>query len=375
MPLNRIAYVDLQGRLCTIAPDGSRGQRLSDNGLLLQYPAWSPDGRHLAAIGAEPGGSGVYTFTEKRGVFSRAAQKELYYGQVQAPLYLRWSPVGDRLGFLVGYPQSIGLYLADLKAVTSTLVETGQPFFWDWMPDGAYLLVHSGGRAPGGRLLFIDTDGEDWGQEVAPPGYFQAPAISSDGRLWAFAEQDIGGQSFLTIEHHLTGERIALAHEGVVAMGWGPGGTHLAAISPIDDSEHFFGPLRLIDGETGTVRTMTDDTVVAFFWSPDGRHLAYWTLADGVSPSGALLLNLWLLDVADGGRSLLLTYAPPPGFIEQFLPIFDQFAHSHRLWAPGGDALVLTVARPGTVEVVVVPIDGRPPVAVAQGVMAAWSPV
>jgi TolB protein len=243
------------------------------------------------------------------------------------------------------------------------------------MPDGAYLLVHSGGRAPGGRLLFIDTDGEDWGQEVAPPGYFQAPAISSDGRLWAFAEQDIGGQSFLTIEHHLTGERIALAHEGVVAMGWGPGGTHLAAISPIDDSEHFFGPLRLIDGETGTVRTMTDDTVVAFFWSPDGRHLAYWTLADGVSPSGALLLNLWLLDVADGGRSLLLTYAPPPGFIEQFLPIFDQFAHSHRLWAPGGDALVLTVARPGTVEVVVVPIDGRPPVAVAQGVMAAWSPV
>ncbi len=327
----------------------------------------------MAAIGAQPGGAGVYTLSEKRGRFSRPSQQELYFGQVQAPLYLRWSPAGGQLGFLVGYPQSIGLYLADTSTANATLIETGQPFFWDWMPDGAYLLIHSGGRAPNGRLLFIDTEGEDWGRDIGSPGYFQVPAISSDGRLWAFAEQDVVGQSFLTVEHHLTGEQWSSAHKGVVAMGWQPSGKRLAAISPTTDSEHFFGPLSLIDGETGAAATLTDDTVVAFFWSPDGRQLAYLTLADGLSPTGAILLNLWVLEVATARRRLLLTYAPTPGFVNQFLPIFDQYALSHRVWSPQSDALVVSVVKPGSADIVVVPADGSAPWVLAEGVMPSWS--
>lgn len=370
--VNRIAYVDEYGRLCTIAPDGKQPRSLTEVGLRFQFPTWAPNGKYLAAIGSEPGGMGVYRLRDSDGRFWSADQTELFYGQVQAPLYLYWAPDSSRLSFLVGYPQSIGLYLSPRKGQReSQLIETGQPFFWQWMPDSAYLFIHTGGMGHEARLNFIDQDGEDWGADVAAPGYFQAPAIAADGRYWAFAECDVRGRSRLVVEHHTTGDRLTLPHEGAVAMSWQPGGAHLAFITPDESAQHYFGPLHLLTAPSGAVRCVVDEQVLAFFWSPNGRYLAYFTLAASALHDG-YHLALRLLDVENGRGRLLTVFRPPPFFIDEFLPIFDQYAHSHRLWSPDSDALVLPMMDNGRARVVVVTLDGACE-AIATGVMPFWS--
>ena len=96
-----------------------------------------------------------------------------------------------------------------------------------------------------------------------------------------------------------------------------------------------------------------------------------------VQPSAPLLLNLSVVDVASGETQLLSTFAPTPLFVGQYLPFFDQYALSHRLWSPGSDALVMPMlsAEGGqlTTQVVVVPLQGEPQ-PIAAGDMPSWSP-
>src|SRR6185436_3784206 len=134
--------------------------------------------------------------------------------------------------------------------------------------------------------------------------------------------------------------------------------------------------------------------VLAFFWSPNGRLIAYFKLAETVgmadnialaSPSHnglptnghgparsaetqptRLDLALWVVDVESGRRQRLLTFQPPPLFVNQFMPFFDQYALSHRLWSPNSDALVLPLLAAETIQIVVVPLSGSQPQPIAQ---------
>lgn len=46
-PLNRIAYIDLEGRLFTVAPDGTDARLLSESNRVFQFPAWSPTAPYI----------------------------------------------------------------------------------------------------------------------------------------------------------------------------------------------------------------------------------------------------------------------------------------------------------------------------------------
>ncbi len=370
--VNRITFVDLAGQVCTIDRLGRDLTVLSEPGVSYKFPVWSPNGRSIAAIGHLPGGVNVMRFDLGRGFWGHLSQSELYFGQVQAPLYLHWAPDSSRLSFLVGYPQSIGLYLSPLKGeAESQLVETGQPFFWDWMPDSAYMLVHTGGMGPEGRLNFIDQEGEDWGEALAAPGYFQAPAISESGRFWAFATAETSGQSMLVVEHHASGDRFTIPHDGAVACSWQPGGERLAFIAPDESASHFFGPLSVVDMELGRVSCLLEETVLAFFWSPNGRYLAVFTLA-AIIADNVFTLDLSILDTELGTCRKLLTFLPSPSFVNDMLPMFDQYARSHRLWSPRSDALVLPILNGQTSHIAVVDLDGDVSL-IAHGSMPSWS--
>ena len=85
-------------------------------------------------------------------------------------------------------------------------------------------------------------------------------------------------------------------------------------------------------------------------------------------------LKLWVVDVADGKQRLLTSFKPTDLFVTQFLPYFDQYALSHRIWSPAGDAVVLPMVEAGGREAVyVVPTDGRPLQRLVDGSMAFWS--
>ena len=80
------------------------------------------------------------------------------------------------------------------------------------------------------------------------------------------------------------------------------------------------------------------------------------------------------VDVASGHLVSQAVVEPGQVFIDQFLTYFDQYALSHRLWAPDSSALLLPVADPdGSTHVAVMPRDGGAPLRL-DGAIAFWSP-
>lgn len=389
--LNRIVFVNAQGGLETINPDGTEPRTISIDGPRFLFPAWSPDGTHIAAIGSDLVGSAVYLLEDA------IAQEEsepnlLYFSRDYSPIYLSWSPNSQHVSFIANHPDGIGLYLSNVQAdkPEGELIQTGQPFYWQWLTDSSKMLIHAGTDTDEARLNIIGLDGNSAQEEtIAPPGFFQSPDVSANGRYWAYAEATTTDGSWVVIADTQTGELIREPHLGQVAMSWNPAQEQLAFISGRTEESGFFGPLQLLDANTGDVTTLTDETVLMFSWSPNGRYLAYLTPSgsaqDEIQANGrrqqhkSLTQNrqqtfdLVLLDMQTKEGRVLSTFEPSLLFISQFIPFFDQYAHSHKLWSPNNDALVLPVRGEDGTEIHIFPITGGNPVPLAQGIIAFWS--
>ncbi|MFC1464450.1 MAG: hypothetical protein ACFLMY_06350 [Candidatus Brachytrichaceae bacterium NZ_4S206] len=431
--VNRIAFINPNGELETVSPDGSDRRSLTFGDFYFQFPAWSPDGRRVAAVGSAPDRAGVFVFEDRAGdTLYPAPPHAIYESDREAPVYVFWSPDGQHLSFITNRPeeQSLGLHVApvidaassDFGQAPSRLVATGRPCFWDWSADGKRILLHTGlASEDDSQLKFIDPFNPASGNaSIARPGLFQAPGIARSGRFWAFGQVNRAGELQLVVDGRSSNNRMLVPHHGVAAMSWSPTRDQLAYISPTEPVRTYYGPLRLLDATTGKVTLLTDDIVLAFFWSPDGRHIAYFTLAhiaehvrhnvlpnaDAAARDGgfwngaagesehetdeaeseettearALWFNLWVVDLEQNEHRLVTTFEPVEAFVNYFLPFFDQYALSHRIWSPDSDAVVLPMAKRDVdggerAIVYVVPVRrrGGSPRPIAEGSMAFWS--
>jgi Tol biopolymer transport system component len=410
----RIAVVDNRARLWTVAADGSDIRLLSEQGYGYQFPSWSPNGNDIAVIGSDFEGGGVYVVPDVQD----GEMRQLYADSIARPIYLYWSPDGSQVSFIASHPDGLALYLAPEDGADASEVVTTSPstLFWDWMPDGSQVLVHTGFTAlqsDNTRLAFVPLEGTGEGEVIRQRGYFQAPALTSDGRYFSYSDVDPAGNRWLSVRDIKRDQQVELAyHRGVVAMGFSPTGPQLAYTSPENPEDSFYGPLRLIDLDSGDSRQLVAETVLGFFWSPDGRSIAYLTLetvqrpfefddapaaslpGDPLVAEPAVLakqtvlakvqsqddeglrigLGLSVIDVESGEATLLTVFEPSRVFLNQFLPFFDQYALSHRLWSPDSNALVMPMEdTEGRNFIVVVPVDGSEPRAIAPGVAAFWS--
>jgi TolB protein len=397
---SRIAFVDREGRLGTVNADGSDERMLTGGGTVLLFPAWSPDGRQLAAVGSTQDGPGVFAVDDRAGT----EMTTLYLNRDGAPIYLYWSPSGEEVSFIANHEDGLGLYLAAASGTEAArLLATGAPFYWHWAEDGEELLIHTGANAPGARLAFLDVSAGEPGDDLAPPGFFQAPGISAGGRYLAWAEVDEDGTRWLVVKEGNNPDDLRLPHRGSVAMSWSPDreSSLLAFVSPAapvnQPAFSHYGPLRLLDAASGEIEVLAQQVVLAFFWSPDGHYIAYITLgaADegmqaatrpvdvafsrrsrGAAQHEEVQLALWIVDVDTGLAQQRLVFHPTAIYLTQFLPFFDQYALSHNVWAPDGSALVLPVGGDTSREdkIYVVPVGDGSPFAVADGNIAFWSP-
>ncbi len=397
--VNRIAVINNDGQLETMAPDGSdrRVLTLASDNTSFQFPAWAPDSRRVAVIGSKPAGSGIYVLddTTSAGALN---DHRIYFNADRAPLYLFWAPDGARLAFLADHPLSTMSLnvIADDGADAGRLLATGAPFYWDWSEDGQRLLIHSGGERSRETLSLIDLEGTTQANNLAVPGHFRAPGIGQGGQYWAFAEQIDGGLSALVVVNTATGERTTYDQSGSMAISWNPKRSQIAFTRGAIDGYPYWGPLQLLDIETGETRILSRQTVLAFFWSPDGRSIAFITPGrdnggDGVNASaprasmagrvgslpvqqfGRGFLTLSVID-ADTGRGLrLLDFEPTIVYLSQFLPFFDQYALSHRIWSPDSSSIVLPVREADGDVILVIPTAGGRPHRLADGEIAFWS--
>ncbi len=428
--VNRIAFINLNGELETVSPAGDARRTLTYGDRFFQFPAWSPDGARIAAVGGTTERAGVFVFADTEANTVRMADPHtLYESDDDAPIYLYWSPDSENLSFVTVQPnqESMGLHVvsaSDSSTKANTTigpVAIGRPCFWDWSSDSKRILLHTGmATEPNAQLAYIDPFNPKSGRaSIAQPGLFQAPGIARSGRYFAFAQVDRKGELQLVIDGRVSNNRFVVAHHGIAALSWSPARDQLAFISPTEPVRTYYGPLKLLDAASGNVRELTDDIVLAFFWSPDGRYIAYFTVAniaeqvwsnvlpnpDATAMDGGFLsqesefsdsdgmgdgeeieeervlrLNLWCVDVEKEEHRLIRTFEPVDMFVNQFLPFFDQYALSHRIWSPDSTQVVLPMvdydAEDNDVpRVFVVPMlpHGGKPRAIADGIMAFWS--
>ncbi|MCB8944171.1 MAG: PD40 domain-containing protein [Ardenticatenaceae bacterium] len=384
--LNRLVYVTTDGHIATMNPNGSDGRILTETRRNYLFPAWSPVGNDIAVIGNGRREAAIVYLQDSE----EAAERTLYASSEQPAIYLYWSPNGRQLSFIASdADDGLELHIASLnEEAESRVLANGQPFYWQWTADAEQLFIHSGFQGSEARLTLLDAAGEGEGENIAAPGSFQSPGISADGRYWAYAEEVAAGTSWLVVADTQSGELHRERHGGQIAMGWSPTANQLAFISGSEEDGRFFGPLRLLDVATGETTMLSREVVLAFFWSPDGRYLAYFTAHSGsnsdlqaamrqrlAKPAQqfSLQFGLSVVDVTTGEGLRLAEFTPTFIFLSQFLPFFDQYALSHRLWSPDSNALVLPMQVQDEPHIFVVPVGGGQPQDIAVGDMAFWS--
>ncbi len=387
-----IAFVTPAGAPALVDPVGGTRTLLGDGPGRSQFPAWAPGGALVSFIAFGPGGGGAgldvhdpATGTCLR-VFERPQESPIYHG---------WSPDGGRIALLTSRIGGLGLHLVDpttaaigAEAGDAQPFAVGAPFYWDWAPDGASLLLHRNVLGPDAEVGRSGLAAYHLTPARAPAGAFQSPAMAPSGAWIAYASRD-GADSRRVVLERVDGSREGdvdlreLPHAGLAALAWHPNRDVLAIQRPLVDAPHTYGPIVTIDARTGDLDTLTDDLSLAFWWSPDGGTVAYLAPAPGGGDgperqvgmqvqAGSPRVALRVVDVATGLRRELGRFTPSPLFLNQYMPFFDQYARSHRLWSPASDALVLPVLDGGVSVLTVFGLDGGVRT-LGSGDMPAWN--
>ena len=389
--VDRIAYVDNQGQIWTVAPDGSDRKKVSPDELgFYTWPTWSPDARRLAFSGVV--GESV---EERRSVLFGLNMVsgnlgEIHVGErgfigfvaTNSPHYISWAPDSRRLAFLGTIPIGLRLYMDDVgdDAPPQPVLDQA-PLYFAWSPDAARLLVHHGVDH-----VIVDAESgmvSDLAAASLGLGY-RAPAWEPSGGTATYVAAN-GSGGYALYGSRSEREVLVDSVPEDSAFSWSPDGSFLAVTQP---AFVVYGPLGLRvfrrvsllrDGrEPDTVGI--DDNVVAFFWSPDSTKLAYVTLTD-TPPT----LRWMVLDVTDGMTWRLLDFVPTVEQLTVF-QYFDQYAGSHQAWSPDSNSLVFagsfadeavsaSTSRQQAGKVIVLRASRNPAAgAIADGIMGFWSP-
>lgn len=383
MDINRIAYIDADGQLTTVNPDGSRRQQLTLGAVadavdriggivaqplaaerLYSWPAWSPDGARIAVSQIDASQSGppeisVQSLESATGVggpvFVNADPIPIADG---APHYIQWSPNGRHLGITAATRDGLTLFVADgnpgdgIRAPANPVaVRRGSPLYFNWSPDSRSLAVHSGED-----VLALHFDAAFTQATVQPIGQsrsFRTPAWSPDGAQLAWSGP--GGDSealWISRPAQTDYPPLRLAEvDGDCAFLWSPDGAVIAVADRQRDGSPAYRRLRLIAADGSQQRLIQqDDWTLAFFWAPTGRQLAWvalnteerameWRIDAGQlnAPNAANADT----DSDDDDTPAGGLQFSPTGTAFLMLAFFDQYAPSHTPWAPDGSALTI----------------------------------
>ena len=399
-PEPRLAVTDAAGHLHTMDAKGGGVVDYPVAGVEFGFPTWSPDGTRIAVTGDDKDSTAIYVFDAA----DPAKKPTVVYDSADVPpFYAYWSPDGRQIAFLAQEPARIALEVAPADgSAKAKVVREGAPLYWDWL-GSEHLVAHIGSSGADSFLGEVALDGTSAEQVPLSAGLFRSPAVSHDGAYRAYVTTGSDSAGVVTVEAADRSRRSTAPAFGSTAVSFDPAGAMLAFVAktqPVANDLGFpLGPLQVIDPQTGKTRTLLEGDVIGFFWSPDGKTIAALTLkstgnevvgiggadlASSVRPTtgsfGAdaslayVPMTLSFVDVATGKTRAQRAVAPSSKFVNGILPYYDQYALSHRIWAPDSSAIALPGFGNGGDELFVTPADGSEPTALPGAVFGFWSP-
>ena len=386
-----IAVQETDGSLGIVETDGSTHVLSDTSKGQFGFPSWSPDGSRIAVVRSDGTNTVVVVFDAKAGGATPPEPKVVFQRPNAAPFYVYWTPDSKSVSFLVNESDTLSLRVAPADGSApldgsgkGSLVRSGDPLYFDWL-DADRLFAHIGTGSEG-FLGEIGADGTLKGTSVQRPGDFRAGIVSADNESIAFVRGAIGGAGEVVVADRDGSNEHAMKVYGQTALTFDPKGGSVASIaSATEDAVAGFplGPLKLLDATSGDVRTLVDGSVVAFWWSPDGKTIAAMRVQPAIAtatPSAApsqepdTEVRLIFADVATGKTLSQPIIRPAERFVTSLLTYFDQYALSHRLWAPDSSSILMPeVDEAGTTHVIVRYVDGSDPIQL-DGDFAFWSP-
>ena len=364
-----------------IAPDGGAVSSLtSDASPQHSYgqPTWAPDATSVAwsELRLEDAGAGLSSALYHQRL-SESIATRVDTGPF-LPFYIYFDPDSLRIATLSNWEDGLALRYVDLigDKPEVALVAQGQPLYFDWSPDGERILAHIGSD----ELSVYDLTGAR-ASVGAMPGDFTAPGwLAEDQLLYAMTRQ--GEQRLVVTDSAGRVQQELAEFDGKVTFSASPDAQRVAyTVTRLSVPTNAFGPLSVVDIESGDTELISRAPVLAFFWSPNARSIAYLTPDDSSQDRVSASLQheeVWLRwHVWDGVVTYPLTrFVPTDTYLLEHLRWFDQYALSMTPWAPDSSAFVFAGrAESGDSGIWVQPAEPEgTPRRVAGGVYAAWSP-
>jgi dipeptidyl aminopeptidase/acylaminoacyl peptidase len=348
------------------------------------WPTFSPDGKHIA-YSSETHKQAEDSFAVWVYDLARSQALPIFESRTERIVYLVWLPDGQHLSFLLGDPRGLSLVLAEVKESTPVrIVTTGLPLYFDWgAPDEVALhtLALDPDRTERVSLMSLTPTSQNV-VKVLSSGRtpFKNPAWSPDGKHLAYVENYHAESNIVVADADASHPRSVVSLPvGENSFVWAPDSAHLAYATAITAQDPTYHGIKLVDVASATSKWLTKDEVAAFFFAPDSRHVAFI----GV-PEEKPYYTWSVVDVKTGAEKALGNFLATPDESTAYR-YFDQLAVSHTIWSPDSSSFIyagvrltgspekaLGIAPPPSAWIV--PIDGSEPQAVANAVLAFFSP-
>ena len=327
------------------SPSSVRPQQLRMNEYYT-WPTWSSDGRRLAAshvIVEESRTEITLQVLDARTGHSNIVYENNQAGLVAdgAPHYIYWAPIGDQVSFLASTSEGLALFVWDgTSGRPAAQISLGAPLYYQWSKDAQAMALHVGSEL----IWASPPSAVPSRQSFHTAGNFRVPAVSPDGSTLAYVDRTIEGTAlYVAPTSDLSQAEQVLDLGWSSSLMWSPDGTQIAVADQSISRTQLFDRLMLVPADGGAptslVSARSSDDIWAFFWAPTSERLA-WVTVNGASQE----LEMRVSSI-DGAEIKNIFDFRPSAEVFIMMSFFDQYGHSHSLWSPDGQSLVVAGSK------------------------------